>query len=148
MNSDNRNVSFEAGGVSATVRPLLTTRDSMFEGLVERKLIKGLTDRGGEWAEITDRNITSEYARAVLSTVESEGFSVPAISATAEQHAAAFEAWVSLPSSVVGAWLIAMKQANEPVNDPDLVPPALLTDEKKDTPLTSEPPTAPVLMSA
>ncbi len=133
--SDARSVTFEVEGVSATVRPLRTGADSMFRGLVFRKVSAGLKARGDEWAEIADRSIVALYADAVIMSICKAGHVLPEISATADEHADGFEAWVNQPETVLDAWIRAIGKASAPVNDPALVPPALLSDdEKKSTP--------------
>ncbi len=131
-------IAFAAGSISGAVRPMRTGRDTMFRGLVFRKVVSGLRARGGEWAEVADRSIVNYYADAALMTVELSGFIMPPISATDAEHAAAFDAWVGLLTPELGAWIGAIDRVNAPTNDPALLPPTMLTDEKKvDTP-TSE----------
>lgn len=126
-----RTISVTAGDVSFTVRPRRTGADAIFSGLVLRKLTQGLQERGGEWAEITDRAICEVYANAVVQTVESKGHTLPVIGASAAEHADGFERWITQDNDVLLQWIAAVQRANEPANDPALVPPAKLTDEKK-----------------
>ena len=126
-----RNINVTAGDVSFTVRPRRTGADAIFSGLVFRKLLQGLQARGGEWAEITDRAICDVYANAVGQTVSAVGHVLPGVGASAAEHADGFERWITQDNDVLLQWIAAVQRANEPANDPALIPPAKLTDEKK-----------------
>jgi hypothetical protein len=132
-NADPRSVSFSVEGVSGTVRPLRTTRDTMFRSLVLRKVTAGLEARGGEWAEIADRGIVEEYAQAVIVSTDVTGCPLPPIASSPAEHADGFERWLDLEPAQMAAWLEAMASADAPANAPELVPPVKLSGEKKET---------------
>jgi hypothetical protein len=134
---DPRAVSFAAAGVSGTVRPLRTGRDAMNRAIYQNKLDRGLQRRGGDEAEYAGRRITNTFSGLCASATVT-GFALPSLSDSEERVSELFLAWIDMDYSVYDACSDAFSAANAPTNDPDLLPPDQLTDEKKVLPLTSE----------
>jgi hypothetical protein len=132
MNSpDPRSVSFSVEGVSGTVRPLRTGRDKLYRGIVLSKLYSALRSRGGEEAELIGYRACETFATLCVCAQDVTGFAFPSISSNEQQIAEAFAAWLDLPAAAYDALFDAHDAANAPTNDPDLLPPSMVPDEKK-----------------
>jgi hypothetical protein len=143
-----RAVAFDAGGVSGTIRPVQTGRDAMFRSVILRKLYQGLLARGDEWRELVGTRIAQIFGSYCICASGVTGFTFPAVSASVADITDAFIAWLDLDIACYDGMVDAFDKVNAPTNDPALVPPDQLTDEKKENSATPAPDTGEAGMSA
>jgi hypothetical protein len=139
---DPRAVSFAVAGVSGTVRPLRTGRDAINRAIYHDKLERGLQRRGGDDAEYVGRRVTNTFSGLCASASGVTGFILPSLADSEERVAELFIAWIDMDYPVYDACGEAFIAANAPTNDPDLLPPSMLPEEKKAKSLKSEAVTA------
>jgi hypothetical protein len=139
---DPRAVSFAVAGVSGTVRPLRTGRDAINRAIYHDKLERGLQRRGGDDAEYVGRRVTNTFSGLCASASGVTGFILPSLADSEERIAELFIAWIDMDYPVYDACGEAFIAANAPTNDPDLLPPSMMPEEKKAKSLKSEAVTA------
>ncbi len=128
---DPRAVGFDGAGASGVMRPLRSGHDDLRWRIIQRRLNEGLAEMGGEWAVYAGYKVSESYAKMCVCAEACEGIAFPSMTDTPRHIAGEFADWLQRDESVFSATMLALDQANAPLNDPALVPPSALSDEKK-----------------
>lgn len=131
MNMPKENRTFSHNGATVTVRPS-TGMDVIRVRMLYRKFLPDITDPDYELY----LTVAPTFAQMVQrSTVEgSLGFAWPEPSADPVTLRKAAIKLLELDGDLFLTWEEELGNANEPPNDPDLLPPDQLPEEKKETP--------------
>jgi hypothetical protein len=129
------NCTFSYNGATITVRPS-TGMDVIRVRALYRKFVPDIADPDYEIYQI----VGSTFAHLVQrSTVEGNlGFAWPEPSADPVTLRKAAMCLLELDGDLFLTWEKALNTADEPLNDPDQLPPDQLPEEKKETPPSSE----------
>lgn len=135
MNMPKENRTFSHNGATVTVRPS-TGMDVIRVRMLYRKFLPDITDPDYELY----LTVAPTFAQMVQrSTVEgSLGFAWPEPSADPVTLRKAAMKLLELDGDLFLTWEEELGNANEPPNDPDLLPPDQLPEEKKETPPSNE----------
>ena len=128
---------FNYNGATITVRPP-SGRDLIWQRVAYAKMLPGYKAADYDyWLQLT-----ASFSRIISQTVAIEGeldSALPGLNQSPEELRKSAEALLDIDRGELFAeWEDQIRAASEPVNDPDLVPPEMLTPDQKKAPKSAK----------